>query len=71
MGRSVFLGYKYMEVLQLYQAPLITVQGDGDNRAAAILSKLMAAESGDRLVVFHDSQVELLDLPGFVDMRGI
>jgi len=49
---------KYMEVIGLYTAPTITTQGDADDRADAILSKLQGEIVSGRLVITHDCRVE-------------
>lgn len=61
---------KYMEVIGLFTAPTITSQGDANDRADAILSKLEAEVLAGRLVIPHDCSVELYDRVEIYDGRG-
>jgi len=61
---------RYMEVIGPFTAPTITSQGDADNRADAILSKLKAEVLAGRLVIPHDCSVELYDRVKVYDGRG-
>lgn len=60
----------YMEVIGLFTAPTITTQGDANDRASAILSKLQAEIVAGRLVIPHDCRVELYDRVRVYDTRG-
>ena len=65
---TVYSG-NYMEVRGLYPAPSITNETDADNRAEAILAKARAEVLSGRLVIPHDSRVELYDRVAIFDTR--
>lgn len=50
--------------------PFITTQGDADNIANARLFKHQANKTGGRIVIQHDSRLELFDYIGIYDNRG-
>ena len=62
---------KYTEVLQPYMDGTITNQTDADNRAAAILTRIKAEQLAGKLIIPHDSSVELYDKVTVHDARGI
>ncbi|KKN75205.1 hypothetical protein LCGC14_0383640, partial [marine sediment metagenome] len=57
------------EIVGVFQAGSITTQGDANKRAEAILTKLKSEILGGRLVIPHDSRVELYDKVQVVDKR--
>jgi hypothetical protein len=61
---------KYMDVSRVFPAPLITIQGDLNNRAAAILSRLDLEREQGRVIVQHDSRVEIGDKASIHDVRA-
>ena len=62
---------RYMLVTGLYQAALITNLTDALNRADAILTRLKAEMLSGRLIIPHDSRVELYDKVRVYDTRGL
>lgn len=60
----------YVEVLEPYVVGSITSQGDANNRAAAILTRIKAEGLAGRLVAPHDCSVELYDKVEVRDRRG-
>ncbi len=68
-GDSGAYSGNYVEVKEHHIAPTITSQGDADNRAAAILTRLKAEGLAGRVIVPHDNRVELYDKVSVVDTR--
>ena len=62
---------KYTEIVEPFLAGSITNQDDANRRAAAILTRLKSEILANRLVVPHDSQVELYDKVEIQDARGL
>ncbi len=60
---------KYAEVIEVFVVGSITSQSDADDRADAILSKLKSEILGGRLIIPHDSRVELYDKVSIEDYR--
>jgi hypothetical protein len=60
----------YMEIPMVCYYGYITAQEDADNKAATILSKIIASKYGGRVIIPHDSRVELYDKVAAVDNRG-
>lgn len=62
---------QYGHVPEVVMAPQIDSQGDADNRAAVILSRVKAEALAGVLVIPHDCQMELYDVPQINDDRGL
>ena len=62
--------YNSTNVYGLYQAPTITVQGDADNRADAILARIKAETVSQALVIPHHCGIQLYDYLLVKDKRG-
>lgn len=54
----------------IYQAPTITDQTDGDNRASAILARIKSESLSQALVIPHHCGIELYDYLLIKDKRG-
>jgi len=61
----------YTEVIGVKLDATITLQGDANNRASAILSRLRAEALSSYLIAPHDCRVELYDKIRIVDTRGV
>ena len=62
---------RYGDAPMVVQAPGIDSQGDADNRAAVILSRIKAEVLAGMLVIPHDCRMELYDVPQINDSRGL
>ena len=60
----------YANVAMIAVAPEVILQADGNNRAAAILSRVDAETVAGRLIIPHDCRMELYDRIEIVDTRG-
>ena len=62
---------RYADVIDIELAPTIDNETDADNRAAAILTRANAERSSGKLLVPHDSRVQLYDNVAVYDERGL
>ena len=62
---------QYVEVMESFVDRSITVQGDANLRAAAILTKVKSEQLAGVLIVPHDARVELYDKVKVMDVRGL
>lgn len=60
----------YGEIPDFEYVPEIVLQADADNRAVAILTKILAEKDAGRMLIPHDSGMELYDKVSIVDERG-
>ena len=61
----------YSDIIKIVLAGSLTVQGDVDNRAAALLARAKFEQMAGRLVAPHDGRVELYDNLAIFDTRGM
>lgn len=69
-GTSASAHAVYGTVSDIDYAPEIVLQADADNRAAAILTKILAEKDAGRLLIAHDNGMELYDKVAIEDNRG-
>jgi len=55
----------------VYLAPEVDNQTDADDRAEAIMKRMIAEEAGGKLIIPHDCQMELYDRVAVKDNRGV